>query len=171
MKKHLLILAALILAVPGAEAKKKKKEMTVLTGIVQKCYDGDTCRVLVQNKIAKIRFAGIDTPELRQQHGKEAQQFTEGQLKGKTVDLKCDGASWDRITCTVYLEGRNFNQVIVQKGWAYDSTQFSKGAYKQDELTAKAQRLGVWASQNLQSPYCFRHKANKKCRVSALYMP
>ncbi|RYZ89031.1 MAG: hypothetical protein EOP06_09960, partial [Proteobacteria bacterium] len=125
----------------------------------------------VEKKITKVRLAGIDTPELKQQYGPEARDFTQKLLGGKRVDLKCDGASWDRITCTVFLEQENANEAIVRGGWAYDSAKYSKGAYRTFEARARAQRIGMWADFDLTSPYCFRHKANKKCRISQNYMP
>lgn len=169
--RTLLLTLALILALSPAEARKKKT-VVKLNGIVQQCHDGDTCRIRVGDKIAKVRFAGVDAPELKQKYGKEAQRFLSGILLGRVVDLKCDGASWDRITCTVFVDGRNINQELVQNGWAYDSAKYSKGAYKADELAAKSKRLGMWSNtEKLTSPYCFRHKSNKKCRVSSNYMP
>lgn len=157
---------------PAAEAGKKKK-VTVqkISGVVQKCHDGDTCRVLVNNKSLKIRFAGIDTPEISQQYGKEAQIFTESKLKNKRVNLECEGTSFDRLTCLVFLEGRNINRDIVLNGWAFDSKKYSKGIYAPDVQVAKDKKLGIWKEAPLVSPYCFRHKTSKHCRTSQLYMP
>lgn len=175
MLKSLFLLPVLLTiglnTTPAEARKKKKKEIQKISGVIQKCHDGDTCRLIVNKKILKIRFFGIDTPELSQRYGKQAQVFTESTLKGKTVDLECDGSSFDRLTCTVFLEGRNINREIVQKGWAYDSTKYSKGLYAADAAAAKTTKAGMWKDENLVSPYCFRHKTNKKCRVSQSYMP
>ena len=152
-------------------AKSRKSSEQRQQGVVQACHDGDTCRILVAGKIAKVRFAGVDTPELKQPYGKDAQRFTEGLLKGKLVGLVCNGKSYDRITCEVFLEGRNINLEIVQNGWAYDLPKYSKGLYKEAELTARAQKIGIWKSSNLISPHCFRHKSDKRCRVAASFMP
>ncbi|WP_413287737.1 thermonuclease family protein [Bdellovibrio sp. HCB337] len=166
------ILFTLTLSSINAEARKKKKpQVQKLIGTVQKCHDGDTCRVIVDNKNLKIRFAGIDTPELSQKYGKEARDFTESKLKNKVVRLECEGTSFDRLTCTIFMEGRNINREIVLNGWAFDSTKYSKGIYAQDVEGAKAKQLGIWKDPKLVSPYCYRHKTNKKCRVSQLYMP
>jgi endonuclease YncB( thermonuclease family) len=172
MKMTSLILAAVLsFSVHSAEAKKKKQIIQHLTGVVQKCHDGDTCRVMVGNKIAKVRFAGIDCPELSQKYGKQARDFTESVVRGKQVNLECDGKSFDRITCTVFVGDKNVNLMIVQNGWAYDSTKYSKGRYLASVDTAKNQRLGIWSDSNLTSPYCYRHKTNKKCALDQSYMP
>lgn len=174
--KHISALLALILTLsvvssPAQARKKKKPQTQKLSGVVQKCHDGDTCRVIVNGKNLKIRFFGIDTPELKQKYGKEAQAFTEGKIINRNVDLECEGTSYDRLTCTVFLDGQNVNREIVLNGWAYDSTKYSKGAYALDVETAKSQRLGMWKDANLVSPYCFRHKTAKPCKVRQSFMP
>lgn len=166
-----LILALSFLATPAHARKKKKSPVQKISGVVQKCHDGDTCRVIANDKVLKIRFAGIDTPELKQKYGKEAQNFTESLIKNRNVDLECEGTSYDRLTCTVFLEGKNINREIVLNGWAYDSFKYSKGAFIPDVETAKTQKLGMWKDANLVSPYCFRHKTSKPCKVRQSYMP
>lgn len=166
-----LLLILTFLAGPAEARKKKKQQVQKMSGIVQSCHDGDTCRVLVNDKSLKIRFFGIDTPELKQKYGKEALAFTESKIKNKQVELECEGTSYDRLTCTIFLEGRNINREIVLNGWAYDSTKYSKGMYAPDVETAKAQHLGMWKEADLVSPYCFRHKNSKPCKVRQSYMP
>jgi len=156
---------------PASFAKKKKQQTYRLSGVVEKCHDGDTCRVQVNRKSLKIRFAGIDCPELSQKYGKDARNFTEATIKGKEVNLQCDGKSFDRLTCTVFLGDTNVNLLIVQSGWAYDSTKYSKGRYLASVNDAKTRRIGIWADSNLVSPYCYRHKVNKKCSTDRSYMP
>ena len=175
----LLLMAATFLSHSESFAKSRKSAELRLQGVVQACHDGDTCRVSVtgasartfQKSIAKVRFAGVDTPELKQPYGKDAQRFTEGLLRGKMVSLVCKGKSYDRITCEVYLDGRNINLEIVQAGWGYDLPKYSKGLYKEAEATARAQKIGIWKSSNLTSPHCFRHKTDKRCRVATSFMP
>lgn len=45
-----------------------------LTGSVYKIYDGDTITLHRDNKDYKIRFFGIDAPELKQEFGKESRE-------------------------------------------------------------------------------------------------
>ncbi|WP_413559168.1 thermonuclease family protein [Bdellovibrio sp. HCB209] len=172
MKLTSLVLAAILsLSINSAEARKKKNQIQKISGVVEKCHDGDTCRVKVGNKIAKIRFAGIDCPELSQKHGKQARDFTESVIKNKYVNLECDGKSFDRLTCTVFLADKNVNLMIVENGWAYDSTKYSKGRYLASVDAAKSQKRGIWSDTDLTSPYCYRHKTNRKCALDRSYMP
>jgi len=168
----LIILATLIST--GVEARTKKSpQITRLSGVIEKCHDGDTCRVAVNEKVLKVRFAGIDCPELSQPNGKQARDFTQSLIKGKKVDLECEGKSFDRLTCTVYLSGKNINQQIVESGWAYDSTKYSKGRYLASANEAREKKMGMWKTKNNSdlSPYCYRHKSNKKCKSNPQYMP
>lgn len=166
-----LLFSALIISSPAFARKKKSPEILKISGQVERCHDGDTCRVRYGNKSLKIRFAGIDCPELSQKYGKDAQRFTEGLVKGRNVDLECNGKSFDRLTCTVLLNGKSINQQIVENGWAYDSTKYSKGRYIAAASEAREKGLGIWKDKNLLSPYCYRHKTNRKCHFDQSYMP
>lgn len=173
-----------------AQAKNNKREKQLLryTAIIDSCHDGDTCRAtLVQNllrkptsiqtkkiksdgsQIIKIRFAGIDAPELKQNEGKLAKNFTESLILKKEVELECEGKSFDRTTCTVFLEKKNINEEIVRNGYAWDSPKYSMGKYQPLMLAAQKQKLGIWKTTTV-SPYCFRHKNNKKCATNKLTM-
>ena len=92
-------------------------------------------------------------------------------IKNKEVRLECDGTSFDRLTCTVFLGTTNVNQTIVENGWAYDSTKYSKGRYLATVDEAKNQRKGIWNDNDLISPYCYRHKTARKCVGDQSYMP
>lgn len=170
-----LNLAAIIiligLASSSAWAKKKAPQIESFSGIIQSCYDGDTCRIEVSGKIQKIRFSGIDAPELKQEFGKAARDFLKESIAGKTVDLKCSGSSWDRKTCEVFLRGESINALMVQKGLAWDSPQYSKGRFAKDMELARQKKIGLWGkSLKLQSPYCYRKPTSKTCRKDRLAM-
>jgi endonuclease YncB( thermonuclease family) len=157
--------------VTSASFAKGNKEIQSLSGKVVSCHDGDTCRVLLKdkNKEIKVRFAGIDTPELKQSYGKDAQRFTESLVKNQNVDLKCNGNSFDRVTCEVFLGQKSVNEEIVKSGWAWDSPKFSKGKFAQAMKEARAKKIGIW-KDHVVSPFCFRHKDSRKCAVDQTYM-
>lgn len=167
------LLALIIsLSVFDAEARKKKTPVVQkLSGVVQSCHDGDTCRVKLDNETISVRFAGIDTPEIKQKFGVQAKNFTEGLLKGKTVDLECDGTSFNRITCTVFQTGININAEIVRKGWAFESKRYSRGRYTQALNEAKLKKVGIWHETEVVSPFCFRSTKSKHCKKNPSYIP
>lgn len=172
VRRRGLLFLSIFLLVFGAEAKRKKeKPIQHLRGVVERCHDGDTCRVLVDGHSLSIRFSGIDTPELKQKYGLEAQRFTETFIKGKDVDLECNGRSFNRITCVVFLNGVDVNKEIVRQGWAFESKKYSQGKYSSALQEAQSQRLGMWKEGKVVSPHCFRHKKAKACRSNMAYMP
>lgn len=167
--KFLLIF--LILASTQVFAKSKTRHSQKIKSFeaeIISCHDGDTCKAKYKNEKIKIRFSGIDAPEIKQPEGKLSKKYLNDTLMGKTVQLECDGKSYDRVTCLVYLSGVEINQQMVDKGFAFDSPKYSKGKYQQAMLQAKSAKLGIWKSIET-SPFCTRHKNNAKCKTDALY--
>ena len=132
------------------------------------CHDGDTCKAVYKKEKIKIRFSGIDAPEIKQREGKLSKQYLNELLAGKTVNLECNGKSYDRLTCTVFLGAVEINQQMVDKGFAFDSPKYSKGKYQQAMMQAKSAQLGIWKTIQT-SPFCTRHVNNAKCKADSLY--
>lgn len=171
MSKILLLMLAFSLSFSSAAfaRSKKKSQVQIFRGLVQSCHDGDTCRVLVNNKSLKIRFSGIDTPEIKQPEGRMAKEFTESLILNKIVELKCEGKSFDRLACTVFQDSKNINEEIVRNGFAWDSPKYSHGQYNLLMMQAQNKEIGIWKTTTV-SPYCYRHRTSKKCVDSKLYM-
>ena len=96
-------------------------------------YDGDTCRadielgfgVVLENKT--IRLANIDTAEIRgnDKEGKEKAYEARDRLRdlilGKEVTLqtiKDRTGKYGRIIGTIYLGGKNINEMLIDEGLA-----------------------------------------------------
>jgi micrococcal nuclease len=84
---------------------------------VVRIIDGDTIEVKVT-----VRLNRVDTPETR---GKEkalgliSKQYTTSKLTGKDVQLAVLGTDYyDRVLAEVYLDGENFNDMLVKDGKA-----------------------------------------------------
>lgn len=143
-----------------------------LKGTGGACHDGDTCHVQINGRIAKVRFYGIDAPEISQKYGPQARDFTRSLVQGKKLILQCRGASFERIVCTLYQGRKNINAEIVKYGWAFDFPVFSKGKYQPLEEAAHEKEIGIWRDdQRLISPYCYRHQEAKICKTDRLFMP
>jgi micrococcal nuclease len=169
LRIFLMFLSFVLFSSHGLAKKNKANEIKKLSGVVQSCHDGDTCRVKVKDQVLKIRFSGIDTPEKSQQYGPQAKEFTQGLLLNQKVDLECEGKSYDRLTCTIFKNQVNINEEIVRAGWAWDSKKYSKRKYESLMKQAQLEKKGMWVNTTI-SPFCYRHKNSKKCRVSQLYM-
>jgi micrococcal nuclease len=160
----LLVLLILITSVAYGKSGLNKIQGTII-----KCHDGDTCTIKTEDKKFNVRFSGIDSPEIKQAYGKQARDFTANLIKDKEVTLECDGKSFDRTTCTVFLNETNINAEIVKAGFAFDVPRYSNGKYRDFMLEAKTKRIGIW-KDNPVSPFCFRKKKNKVCKKDPLFM-
>mgnify|MGYP000919661022 CR=1 FL=1 len=181
---HLPLLIALSLLVGHAEARRAPSSRTVreVHGRVVSCHDGDTCRVLELVPAGKaapgkfregekfsVRLSGIDAPELGQASAVEAKRHLEGMLKGKEVRLMCDGRSYQRRTCDIFLGDLHVQHELVRQGWAWDSPKYSGGRYAAAQAEARKAKIGIWANEGpgLRSPACYRAKSKEARRNCA----
>lgn len=159
----------------GAKRKSKTKTAEVMHVTISHCHDGDTCTGWIDpqkpKEKTKIRFAGIDAPEAKQPFGAQAKAALESKIKTQKVRLECMGQSYDRKTCLVFLNELEINRWLVQEGWAWDSPKYSKAKYTQDQSQAQAAKKGIWKDKPAASPYCFRNKTAKACRISQTFNP
>lgn len=96
---------------------------------VTKVVDGDTIEL---SNGEKVRYIGIDTPELRERHGsewiykprpygEEAKDFNRFLIEGKKVTLEFDVQKRDkynRLLAYVYIDGKMVNLEMVKEGYA-----------------------------------------------------
>ncbi len=122
--------------------------------------DGDTIKVLINDKTETIRLIGVDTPETKdprkavQCFGAEASAYTKVTLLGKSVSLAVDDSQqnrdkYGRLLRYVFLEdGTNFNEQLVRAGYAYEYTYRTpyqyQAQFKQAEQDAKTSKAGLW---------------------------
>ena len=105
---------------------------------LKSCYDGDTCRFYINGVNTPVRFSGIDAPELRQPYGRESKTAINKLLYGKNIILKCNGQSYQRKVCAVYIKPNlgstliDVQEVMVLNGHAWDAPKFSQGKYLQN---------------------------------------
>ena len=122
--------------------------------------DGDT---IVINK-EKIRFANIDTPELKQICSLDDLEIFCGNLVkiiliekiGQEIP-KCVKESVDKYKRTLaecFVDGESLSIFLVRSGYAFAYRKYSK-KFIQDEEFAKDNKLGLW-SMEFQYPWEFR---------------
>ena len=115
-----------------------------------KIVDGDT--IVLNGK--KIRFEGIDTPELKQTCLKDNEKVKCGMLAKKLLIKKignnvpaCIGKKKDfykRTLAECFINGESLSSFMVKNGYACDYIYYSKGKYAKEQKYAKASKLGVW---------------------------
>ena len=124
---------------------------------VIKISDGDTITILTQQrKQIKVRFYGIDAPELKQPYGKKSKQFLANLIAGEVVEVEENGKDrYKRTIGTIYLNGTDINAQMVANGYAWAYRKFSK-KYTPQESKAKSQRIGLWQDKEPTPPWEWR---------------
>ena len=122
--------------------------------------DGDT--IILNGK--KIRFSGIDTPELKQTCikddkkifcGKSARILLIKKIGNKIPKCKREGIDiYKRILAECFVNGESLSKFLVRSGYAFAYRKYSTKFIK-DEDFAKANKLGMW-SMTFQYPWDFR---------------
>ena len=122
--------------------------------------DGDT---IVLNG-EKIRFSGIDTPELKQTClqddqeigcGMSAKMLLVKKIGNNTPECISEGKdAYKRTLAECFVNGESLSKFLVRSGYAFAYRKYSK-KFIDDEEFAKANKLGMWA-MTFQYPWDFR---------------
>jgi len=125
-----------------------------------KIIDGDT---IVLNG-EKIRFSGIDTPELKQtclQNGKKvdcgmfAKILLVKKIGNNIPECISEGKdAYKRTLAECFINGESLSSFLVRSGYAFAYRKYSKKFIKDEEF-AKINKLGMWAMK-FQYPWDFR---------------
>jgi len=125
-----------------------------------KVVDGDT---IVLNG-EKIRFSGIDTPELKQTCMDKDQEVLCGVLAkvlliekigSKTPTCISEGKDmYKRTLAECFVDDESLSSFLVRSGYAFAYRKYSK-KFVEDEKFAKKNKLGLW-SMKFQFPWDFR---------------
>ena len=142
------------------EARQKEAAKTkVIIGRCTKVSDGDTIHVVTDgNEKFKVRLDRIDAPEKDQPYGKESTAYLSSLIRGKTVRVEwVKKDQYGRALGIVFLDKTDVNLKMVETGNAHHYSYFDKTpAYSAAESAAKEKKLGLWASENVVSPYEWR---------------
>ena len=125
-----------------------------------KVVDGDT---IVLNG-EKIRFSGIDTPELKQtclqndekvDCGMSAKILLVKKIGNNTPKCISEGKDvYKRTLAECFVNGESLSKFLVRSGYAFAYRKYST-KFVEDEDFAKANKLGMWAMK-FQYPWDFR---------------
>lgn len=152
MLKKSLILSLILFTLMGFVVGCEQKENEVY---IERIIDGDTVKTAAGDS---IRFLGVDTPEIDWEnnesefYAQKARDFTAANLKDKNVTLKYDTEREDdygRILAYVFKDGQNFNQKLLQKGYAslmiVDPNNKYEAEFKKAAAEARKARRGIWS--------------------------
>lgn len=141
----------------------------ILIGRVVGVADGDTITVLdVTNTQHKIRLAGIDAPEKKQDFGNVSKRSLSEMVFNQPVKVNWDKTDrYGRIVGKVLVNGRDVNleQVKLGMAWYYRKYQYElvlddRINYLHAEESAMKNHIGLWLQKDAVAPWDFR-KANR----------
>jgi micrococcal nuclease len=119
---------------------------------VVKVIDGDTIDVSISGTIYRVRYIGIDTPEIGEPFYQEATNKNSEFVGGKTVKLERDVSETDkygRLLRYVYVGDLFVNAELVRSGYARAITYQPDVRYQvfleSIEQEAKQAFRGMWA--------------------------
>ena len=148
MKKEMLILIVGLLLGGNAYADNLK------------IVDGDTIHLNGE----KIRFTGIDTPELKQTCIKDgvkdpcgitAKQILIEKIGNNKIECISEGKDrYKRTLAECFVNNESLSSYLVRSGYAFAYRKYSK-KFILDEDYAKTNKLGMW-SMTFQYPWDFR---------------
>ena len=162
MRKTLIIAVLLLIVLPtlGACASVPQTQITVTRVI-----DGDTIEVDIAGTIYKVRYIGIDTPELDDKLAKlcdlaqKATRYNRQLVEGKTVRLEKDVSDvdkYERLLRYVYVDDTLVNAELVREGLAWAKAYEPDTKYQDylEELQTEARQdeIGLWAPLIIPSP-------------------
>lgn len=145
----ILLLTALILAEPQS-----------LAGKVVAITDGDTVKILVDEKQVVIRLEGIDAPERKQPFGTKSREHLAELCHEKEARVVVTGKDrYQRTLGTVYVGELNCNEEMVKNGLAWHYKRFSKDAeLAKIEVEAREAKRGLWVDKEPVPPWEWRSK-------------
>ena len=125
-----------------------------------KIIDGDT--IILNGE--KIRFSGIDTPELKQtcmqgdqeiKCGVNARALLIKKIGKYTPKCIIEGKDvYKRTLAECFVNGESISKFLVRSGYAFAFRKYSK-KYIKDEEFAKANKIGMWG-MTFRYPWDFR---------------
>jgi len=151
-QRHLLLRLALLLVAGSASAAP-------IDGIVVRVVDGDTIDVQLADRVEKVRYIGVNTPEIHhpikgeEPGGREAAEVNRRLVAGRHVRLELDVRTRDRygrLLAYVWLGDTMVNAELVRRGYAQVMTVPPNVRYQ--DLFLKLQREARDAGRGLWRP-------------------
>lgn len=156
--------------VPALDAGGDNSTVEFSDVLVGRVVDGDTVTLVAPSgalapdqqplDAARVRFIGVDTPELGHDgdpsdcFAQEARAFTRDRIEGRVIRIEYDFSGglrdpFGRILAYVVYDGEVLNAELVRGGYARVFKQFiyrERAHYLALEAEAQSRRLGLWGA-------------------------
>ena len=140
------------------DATAQSPPPNALLGYVTRVVDGDTISIAIGNQIEKVRYIGINSPEIhhptkgREPYRDAAREANARLVDGRWVQLVLDVQARDsfgRLLAYVYVGSRFVNAELVWQGYAEAATYPPNVRYAEYfvglQRQAREARRGLWA--------------------------
>lgn len=136
-----------------------------VTGKVEDVHDGDTIRLIDEaGTIYKVRFNGIDAPEIKQEMGDKAQKSLAKMVEGKTVTIEFDKIDkYGRFVSKIFVDGKDVNLEQLKRGFAWHFKRYlleqlpeDQKTYAEAEANAQTNKIGIWKKGIPEAPWEYR---------------
>ncbi|MBN1312310.1 MAG: thermonuclease family protein [Anaerolineae bacterium] len=131
----------------GGEVAPSSGDLAIVVAVI----DGDTIDVNIGGSVYRVRYIGINTPEVDELCSAEAAIANAALVEGQAVKLVKDTSEVDpynRLLRYVYVGETFVNAELVRQGWAeaveYPPDLANMGFFNDLEDAARLQNLGCW---------------------------
>jgi micrococcal nuclease len=130
-----------------------------IEGTVVRVVDGDTIHVQLADRVEKVRYIGVDSPEVHhpvkgeEPGGRAAASVNRGLVEGRRVRLELDVRTrdrWGRLLAYVWVGETMINAELIRLGYAHVTTVPPNVRYQQ--LFVKLHREAREAGRGLWRP-------------------
>ena len=123
--------------------------------------DGDTIRIIYNNKEMPVRYLLVDSPEItngkNQPFGKEAAERNKELLESGNVTIEFDVGErvdkYSRLLGYIYVDGVSVQETLIREGlvrvaYVYPPNTRHLDAYERAQDYAKKKEIGIWSIEN-----------------------
>lgn len=137
--------------------------VTFFNATVTKIIDGDTFEISTLGRKKTIRLWGVDTPEWDQPFSNKAKKFLINTLLRQQLIVQPRYYDkFGRLIATVFLKNYNFNQLLVEKGFAWVHIYYCNEEicllWRRLEKNARENRIGLWSQSHPVPPWQWKKK-------------
>ncbi|NCU05103.1 MAG: thermonuclease family protein [Chitinophagaceae bacterium] len=132
-----------------------------LKGKAVRIIDGDTFDLLVGTTTHRIRLAGIDAPEKKQDFSNASKDLLAALCKDQLLTVVVTDVDRNkRKIGEVYTQQKLWiNKELISKGMAWHFKQYSSSKeLAEAELLARKQKIGLWSVKNPVAPWDWRKR-------------
>ncbi|MBI4211075.1 MAG: thermonuclease family protein [Deltaproteobacteria bacterium] len=166
-KIFLLLMPFILISLASARSSATDKHYHVVHIV-----DGDTFDATDGQITFRVRVAGMDAPESKQEFGKWATVELKKLIEGKEITIQPIAKGLDRynrILGQVFLEGEDISLLMIQKGFAFyyrprcrdypedkQLYDYDPRSYVDAEKAARATEVVIWSKKSVKLPCQFR---------------